>query len=171
MSSRPLDKPSDVFFGVAEVINAAGFGVTVSNYDDFESMVGDAEVLIEIERTSPGEMNHDGRAVHVLTMTIHAVISRARKFSSLEAANLATAIERLATHNRWGFPGAQCDFPEELRSGPSIFQRGASGYDAWGCTFKQKIALGPERVMPDPFTGRRPPVGDAEPVVWRIDTP
>lgn len=168
MSSRPLNKPSDLFFAIGDAIHAAGLGVSVSNYDDFEGMVSDAQVLIELERTAPGEMNNDGRPVHRVTVTLHAVVSKARPFSSLEAANLATALERLATHNRWGFSGRQCDLPENLRSGPSIFQRGATGYDAWGCTFIQGLAIGPERQAPDPYTGRR---GDSttEPVVWKID--
>lgn len=165
MSSRPLNQVSDLFFAIGDAIHAAGLGVNVSNYDDFDGLVGDAEVLIEFERTSPETISNDGRPVHRVTVTLHAVISRSRTFSSLEATNLATALERLATHNRWGLPGRQCDYPEELRSGPSIFQRGADGYDAWGCTFKQKLSIGPDRSPADPVLGGTPQLIQA----WRVE--
>ncbi|WP_122516779.1 hypothetical protein [Pseudomonas viridiflava] len=168
MSLRPLEKVSDLFFAIGDAIQAARLGVSVGNYDDFEGLIGDAQVLIEFERTSPGSRNNDGKLVHAVTVTLHAVISRARKFSSLEAANLTTALERLATDNRWGF-GRHADLPQNMRSGPSIFQRGATGYDAWGCTFVQNLAIGPERPMPDPGTGRRPPVGDEVPMIWQVN--
>ncbi|WP_122761128.1 hypothetical protein, partial [Pseudomonas viridiflava] len=136
MSLRPLDKVSDLFFAIGDAIQAARLGVSVGNYDDFEGLIGDAQVLIEFERTSPGSRNNDGKLVQTVTVTLHAVVSRARKFSSIEAANLTTVLERLATDNRWGF-GRHADIPQNMRSGPPIFQRGAKGYDAWGCTFVQ----------------------------------
>lgn len=142
MPSRPLNQLSDLFFAIGDAIHAAGLGVSVDNYDDFDGRVGHATVLIEIERTTPGERQNDGRYVHVVTVTLHAVVSRFRKHANLEAINLATALERLADCNRWGLPGRQCDLPAELHSGPSMFQRGADGYDAWSVTFRQGLAIG-----------------------------
>jgi hypothetical protein len=150
MSSRPLNQLSDLFFAIGDAIHAAGLGVNVANYDEFDHTVGHATVLIELERTAPGVRQNDGRYVHNVTVTLHAVVSRFRKHSALEAANLATALERLADCNRWGLPGRQCDLPCELHSGPSMFQRGTDGYDAWAATFRQALAIGdvePEVVL------------------------
>lgn len=142
MSSRPLNQLSDLFFAIGDAIHAAGLGVDVANYDDFAGLTGDAQVLIELERTAPGIKQNDGRYVHNVTVTLHAVVARWRKFSALEATNLATALERLADCNRWGFSGRQCNLPEGLHSGPSMFQRGADGYDAWSATWQQGLAIG-----------------------------
>lgn len=142
MSSRPLNQLSDLFFAIGEAIHAAGLGVDVANFDDFDGLTGHAQVLIELERTTPGTKQNDGRYVHNVSVTLHAVVARWRKFSALEAANLATALERLADCNRWGFAGRQCNLPEDLHSGPSMFQRGADGYDAWSATWRQGLAIG-----------------------------
>lgn len=163
MSSRPLNQVSDLFFAIGDAIHAAGLGVDVANYDEFDGKIGHASVLIEIERTSPGTRQNDGRYVHVVTVTLHAVVGRFRKFSALEATNLATVLERLADLNRWGFSGRQCDIPADLHSGPSIFQKGDDGYDAWGVTFRQGLAPGPSRAPEDPVI-KMPPF-----VQWRVD--
>jgi len=167
MPSRALNQLSDLFFAIAEAIQAAGLGVVVGNYDEFDGKVRDATVLIEIERTSPGVKQNDGRYAHQVTVTLHAVIARWRKHSVLEAANLATAIERLADSNRWGLPGNQCDLPVDLHSAPSMFQRGDDGYEAWACSFRQGISLGPPRTMPETFWPQ--PSETAE--TWQIETP
>lgn len=164
MSFRPLNKVSDLFFAIGDAIHAAGFGVDVANYDDFDGKVGDAMVLIEIERTSPATKSNDGRHVHDVTVTLHAVVARWRKFSALEAANLATLLERLADTNRWGFHGRQCQYPSDLHSGPSIFQKGRDGYDAWGCTFRQALAPGPDKLPEDPVMTGMPLVAES----WRV---
>jgi len=160
MPSRPLNQLSDLFFAIGDAIHAAGLGVSVDNYDDFDGRVGHATVLIEIERTTPGERQNDGRYVHVVTVTLHAVVSRFRKHANLEAINLATALERLADCNRWGLPGRQCDLPADLHCGPSMFQRGADGYEAWSATFRQGLAIG--YVEPEILLNTAPQV------VWQI---
>ncbi|HCE6978406.1 TPA: hypothetical protein NHP34_006055 [Pseudomonas aeruginosa] len=142
MPYRPLNQVSDLFFAIGDAIHAAGLGVDVANYDDFDGTVGHAKVLIELERTTPGVKQNDGRSTHAVTVTLHAVVGRWRKHAALEAANLATCLERLADNNRWGFHGRNCEPPCELHSGPSMFQRGADGYDAWGATFKQVVTPG-----------------------------
>lgn len=162
-AKRPFNVPSDLFFAIGDAIHAAGLGVDVANYDEFDGKVGDACVLIELERTAPGTRQNDGRYVHVMTVTLHAVVGRFRKFPALEAVNLATALERLADCNRWGFSGRQCDLPQELHSGPSIFQKGADGYDAWGVTFRQGIAPGPDRLPENPVISGMPLVS------WRVE--
>lgn len=160
---RPFNVTSDLFFAIGDAIHAAGLGVDVSNYDEFDGHVGDACVLIELERTAPGTRQPDGRYVHVVTVTLHAVVGRYRKFPALEAVNLATLLERLADCNRWGFSGRQCDIPDGLHSGPSIFQKGSGGYEAWCVTFQQGIAPGPDRVPEDPVISGLPLVS------WKVE--
>lgn len=142
MSFRALNQVSDLFFAIGDAIHAAGLGVDVANYDDWDGKVRHASVLIELERTTPAVRQNDGRYTHAVTVTLHAVVGRWRKHSALEAVNLATCLERLADRNRWGFHGRNCEQPCEMRSGPSMFQRGADGYDAWGATFQQVVTPG-----------------------------
>lgn len=162
MSSRQLNNVSDLFFAIGDAIHAAGFGVSVSNYDEFGGLVGDAEVLIEIERTGPGVKQNDGRHVHDVSVTLHCVVARWRKHAPLEAMNLATALERLVDSNRWGLPGRQCDLPDRMRCSPSIFQQGKGGYEAWGCSFNQRLAIGADRSPEDPVIGGLPLVA------WKV---
>lgn len=167
MSFRPLNNVSDLFFAIGDAIAAAGLGVDVGNYDEFDGTVRDAMVLIELERTSPAVKNNDGRHVHEVTVTLHAVVARYRKFANLEAVNLATLLERLADNNRWGFHGRQCQYPSDMHSGPSIFQRGRDGYEAWGCTFRQSLAPGPDKLPEDPVMGSPGMPWVAE--TWKVD--
>ncbi|RON16045.1 hypothetical protein [Pseudomonas frederiksbergensis] len=162
MSSRQLNNVSDLFFAIGDAIHGAGLGVSVSNYDEFGGEVGDAEVLIEIERTGPGVKLADGRHVHNVSVTLHAVVARWRKFAPLEAMNLATALERLVDSNRWGLPGRQCDLPENMHCSPSIFQQGKGGYEAWGCSFTQRLGIGRVRTPEDPVIGGMPLIA------WRM---
>jgi hypothetical protein len=167
MSFRPLNNVGDLFFAIGDAIHAAGLGVSVGNYDEFDGTVSDAMVLIELERTSPADKNNDGRHVHNVTVTLHAVVARWRKFANLEALNLATLLERLADNNRWGFHGRQCQYPSDMHSGPSIFQKGHDGYEAWGCTFHQALAPGPDKVPEDPMMGV--PGMPLVAYTWRVD--
>ena len=149
MSSRVLDKPSDLFFAIGDAILAADLGVDVGNYDDFSGVVGDATVLIEIERDGHGRRASDGRAAHDLTISLHGVVARWRAHSPLEAVNLASLLKDLATDNRWGLPGAQCDIPRNVEAVPSMFSTGESGYNAWAATFTQTIYIG-QPLLDDP---------------------
>lgn len=142
MSSRVLDKPSDLFFAIGDAILAADLGVDVGNYDDFSGVVGDATVLIEIERNGSGNRANDGRAAHDLTISLHGVVARWRAHSPLEAVNLASLLKDLATDNRWGLPGLQCDIPRNVEAVPSMFSTGESGYNAWAATFTQTVYIG-----------------------------
>lgn len=155
MSSRELVNLSDLFFAIGDTIIAAGLGVQVGNYNDFSGKVSDATVLIEIERTTPARRGTDGRKGHRVTVTLHAVVARWRQHCELEATNLATCLERLATDNRWGLPGRQCGLPEDQGSGPSFFEKGANGYSAWATSFVQWISIGPE-LLEDPTVSGAP---------------
>lgn len=162
MSFRPLEQVSDLFFAIGDAIHAAGLGVDVANYDDWDGKVRDAVVLVEIERTTPlAERQNDGRYSHDVAVTLHAVVAGWRKFAALEATNLATCLERLADRNRWGFNGRNCEPPRNLHSGPSIFQNGANGYSAWGATFEQILTPGEP---PQELTLSTPPL-----VSWRVE--
>ncbi|MFG9976344.1 hypothetical protein ACG3QR_31800, partial [Pseudomonas aeruginosa] len=68
MPYRPLNQVSDLFFAIGDAIHAAGLGVDVANYDDFDGSVGHAKVLIELERTTPGVKQNDGRSTHTVTV-------------------------------------------------------------------------------------------------------
>ena len=155
MSSRVLNNPSDLFFAIGDAILAADFGVQVGNYNDFSGKVGDATVLIELENTLSAPRAPDGRKSHVVTVTLHAVVARWREHANLEATNLATLLERLATDNRWGLPPLQCGLPEQLASGPTMFESSADGYDAWGVNFQQRISIG-EVMFDDPVVRGMP---------------
>lgn len=163
MSSKVLDKPSDLFFAIGDAILAAGLGVDVGNYDDFSGVVGDATVLIEIERDGPGPRASDGRTAHDLTISLHGVVARWRKHSTLEATNLASLLKDLATDNRWGLPGVQCDIPRNVEAVPSMFATGESGYNAWAATFVQTVYIG-QPLLDDPVG--RPKVVRA----WEVAT-
>lgn len=168
MSSRVLNKPSDLFFAIGDAILAADIGVQVGNYDDFDGKVTDATVLIEFERTAPAGRTNDGRKAHVVTVTLHAVVARWREHSTLEATNLAGVLADLAKDNRWGLPGLQCGVPKDIYTSPSMFQGGESGYDAWGATFTQVIGIGPS-LLEDPALGP----GDNAPFVayaWEVES-
>lgn len=165
MSLRALDKISDLFFAIGDAIIEADIGVKVGNYDDFDGQVGDATVLIEIEATGPAVRSNDGRKAHQVTVTLHGVVAKWRPHSTLEAANLATLLERIATDNRWGLPGRQCSVPENQRSGPSMFQTGADGYDAWGTSFTQTIYIGPA-LADDPVITAMPQAAYS----WQVTT-
>lgn len=141
-SKRPLNQVSDLFFAIGDTIHAAGLGVDVANYDEWDGKVRDAVVLVEIERTAPAVKQPDGRYTHEVTVNLHAVVAGWRKFAALEAANLATCLERLADCNRWGFYGRNCDHPQGLHSSPSMFQRGGEGYNAWAANFRQQLTPG-----------------------------
>lgn len=164
MPFKPLNQVSDLFFAIGDAIHAAGLGVDVANYDDFDGTVRHATVLIELERTTPAVKQNDGRYVHAVTVTLHGVVGRWRKHAALEAVNLATCLERLADSNRWGFQGRFCGLPEDMRSGPSMFQRGSDGYDAWAVTFRQSLAIGTDRALPE--FGEAP---SATAEVWQIE--
>ena len=142
MPFKTLNQVSDLFFAIGEAIHAAGLGVDVANYDEWDGTVRHATVLIELERTTPGVKQNDGRYTHAVTVSLHAVVGRFRKHAALEAGNLATCLGRPADCNRWGFHGRNCEMPCEQRSGPSMFQRGTDGYDAWAATFKQVVTPG-----------------------------
>jgi hypothetical protein len=142
MPLNRLDRVSDLFFAIGDAILQADIGVSVGNYDAFDGVVRDATVLIELEGTAPADRSNDGRIGHQVNVTLHGVVARWREHAALEAANLATLLERLAKDNRWGLPGRQCGFPQNLRSGPSMFQNGAEGYDAWAASFTQTVYIG-----------------------------
>lgn len=147
-SKRPLNQVSDLFFAIGDTIHEAQLGVDVANYDEWDGKVRDAVVLIEVERTAPALRQSDGRQSHSVKVALHAVVAGWRKFSALEAANLATVLERLANSNRWGFHGLNCDIPQGLSSSPSMFQKGGEGYDAWAASFDQVITPGAPRYEP-----------------------
>lgn len=165
MPLKAIANPSELFFAIGDSIIAAGFGVDVGNYDDFDGTVRDATVLIEFEASAPATRRNDGRFAHDYRITLHGVVAKWRKHAVLEAMNLSALLERLVDVNNWGISGQQCDPPRDVRSAPSMFQKGAEGYEAWGVTFSQCIYLGESLLEEDPVTVAGPFVARA----WEVD--
>ncbi|MCW6036821.1 hypothetical protein K4A83_11185 [Spirulina subsalsa FACHB-351] len=161
MSFRPLEQPSDLFDAIRAVLLERIRDIHVGNYDDFGAdeagRVGTGgEILIEFERTTPGERAPDGRYGYEYAITLHCVVGRHRHRAALEAVNLAAVVQRVATDALWGLPVDQIKRPEQLRAEPSFYKQGANGYDAWGVSFNQRITLGPNLAEEDPQVGTGP---------------
>lgn len=155
MSYRPLEQPSDLFDAIRAVLLDRLRGVRVDNYDEFGSAETglheiDGEILIEFERVTPTERWPDGRFGYDYSITLHSVVGRHRHRAAIEAVNLAAAVQRVATDTIWGLPPDQIKRPEQMRAEPSLFKEGSDGYDAWGVSFSQRIALGPVLAEEDP---------------------
>lgn len=168
MSFRPLSQPSDLFDAIAEVLLERINDITVDNYDDFGSAEPvragtGAEILVEFERTTPADRSPDGRYGYEYAITLHCVVGRHRHRAALEAVNLAAVVQRVATDALWGLPVDQVKRPEQLRAEPSFFKEGAHGYDAWGVSFIQYVALGPSLAPEDPVTVGMPQAA------WKVD--
>ncbi len=146
-----LKEPSDLYDAIVETLGAKLIdGMVFRDYNEFSVMLADQMILIEFEQTGPGQRGPDGRYGHEYHITIHAVLSGARRRAALEAVNLAAAVERVTFDCIWGLPSVQCKRPENIRSAPSMFQKGDEGYEAWGVSFNQRIYLGPSLLDDDP---------------------
>lgn len=161
--SLPLEKPSDLFDAIAARLREAILDIAVGDYADFGArQIGKArtagEILIEFERMPAIARGADGRYGHEFAVTLHCVVGRQRHRAPLEAVNLAAAVQRIVTDNRWGLPPTQLEEPEALRAEPSFFQEGANGYEAWGVSFNQKLWLGPSLAEEDPVTVALPQI-------------
>lgn len=143
MSSRRLDRLSDLYFAMGESIIARDLGISVGNYNEFTGeALEDATVLIEIEGTRRGTRSNEGRSGRLVRVTLHAVVAKWRENANLEAVNLADVLQDIVEENRWGLPGRQCDIPKEITTGPSMYSEGKNGYEAWCCSFQQMVYLG-----------------------------
>jgi len=149
MSPKVIEKPSELFFAIAEALRMAYPDLKVGSHQDFDGVVDQAWILIAIERDAPGIRGKDGRKAHVLTISLQVVVSRARANSGLEACDLASALKDLATDNRWWLPGGQCDLPMSIEAVPSTLIRGEQTYDAWTVSFTQTLYLG-QPLLDDP---------------------
>ena len=147
-----LSEPSDLYDAIVETLRAKMIdGMEFRDYNEFESMLCDQMILIDFEQTGPGSRGHDGRYGHEYHITIHAVLSASRPRAALQAMNLSAQIERAVSDSLWGLPSQQIDRPENIRSAPSMFQKGDNGFEAWGVSFTQRIYLGPSLLDDDPL--------------------
>lgn len=157
MSSRRLDRLSDLYFAIGDAIIALDLGVKVGNYNEFAGeVVGDGTILIELEGTRRTARSTEGRMGHRVRVTLHAVVGGWRDNANLEAANLAAVLQDLVDDSRWGLPGRQCGIPEEMTTGPSMYSEGRAGYEAWCVSFWQTIYLGPSLIEEDPVVSGMP---------------
>lgn len=157
-----LKQPSDFYDAISSVLEAKLKGVTMLSYAEFgDADVADAMVLIEFEEALPCDPSAEGRKGYDYQITLHAVVGRHRHRPELDAINLSAAIAQVVEYNKWGIPGLQAEWPEGIRQAPSMFKKGAHGYEAWGVSFSQKIYLGPSLLDDNPV------VSD----VWMTVTP
>lgn len=140
--SLDIDKPSRLLFAIADALRSAGLGLKVGGRPDFDGTFDQAWVLIAIERNAPGNRAHDGRIAHVLTVTLQAVVPPTLADPGLAACDLSGVLKGLATDNRWGLPGSQCDLPMTIDALPSTFISNAQEYLAWTLSFTQTLYLG-----------------------------
>jgi len=146
-----IEQPSEVFDRIADALVARINGITVGNYDEFNGVTGDAEVLIEFERSAPANHSNDGRPGSRYRITLHGVVAKRRRRAPLEAVNLTSALQRVVVSkadHRWGISHRAISAPEDVSSAPSMFSGGEHGYEAWAVSFEQVIYLGPP--FPDP---------------------
>jgi hypothetical protein len=144
-----IDKPSQLFFAIAETLRGAGLGLKVGSHQDFDGLLDQPWVLIAIERDAPGMRSQEGRVAHVLTVSLQAVAAVGGERSGFEACDLACALKDLATDNRWGLPAAQCDLPMNLEGLPSTLIRGEQQHAVWTLSFTQTLYLG-QPLLDDP---------------------
>ncbi|WP_085694393.1 MULTISPECIES: hypothetical protein [unclassified Pseudomonas] len=145
----PIHQPSQLFTAMATTLrNAAGLDVQVGAHPEFTAPGDKAWVLIDIERNGPGERAADGRIAHVLTLSLQVVPALAA--SAFAACDLIAALKNLATDNRWGLPGDQCDRPLNLDGVPSLLVRDGQSHKAWTLSFIQTLYLGPT-LLDDPL--------------------
>ncbi|SFP56979.1 hypothetical protein SAMN03159489_01281 [Pseudomonas sp. NFPP07] len=144
-----IDKPSQLFFAIAETLRGAGLGLKVGSHQDFDGLLDQAWVLMAIERDAPGMRSQEGRIAHVLTISLQAVAAVGVERSGFEACDLASVLKDLATDNRWGLPAAQCDLPMNLEGLTSTLIRGEQQHAAWTLSFTQTLYLG-QPLLDDP---------------------
>jgi hypothetical protein len=140
--SPDIDKPSRLFFAIADALRAVGPGLKVGGRQDFDGTFDQAWVLIAIERNAPGDRAHDGRIAHVLTVSLQIIVPPTLSNPGLAAVDLASVLKGVATDNRWGLPGSQCDLPMNIDALPSTLISGSQEYLAWTLSFTQTIYLG-----------------------------
>ncbi|MGE7959428.1 hypothetical protein ACQKQA_23120 [Pseudomonas sp. NPDC089530] len=145
-----IDKPSQLFFAIAETLRGAGLGLKVGRHQDFDGVLEQAWVLIALERNAPGIRSPEGRNAHVLTVALQGVAAVGAGHSGFAACDLIGALKGLATDNRWGLPAAQCDLPVNIDGVPSTLVRGEQQYAAWTLSFTQTLYLGPP-LLDDPI--------------------
>lgn len=145
----PIQQPSQLFTAITTALrNTAGFDLRVGNHQDFDAPGAQAWVLIDIERNGPGGRAADGRIAHVLTLSLQVI--PAISATAFAACDLISALKNLATDNRWGLPGDQCDLPINLDGLPSLLLLADQQHKAWTLTFSQTLYLGPT-LLDDPL--------------------
>lgn len=140
--SPDIDKPSRLFFAIADALRAVGPGLNVGSRQDFDGTFDQAWVLIALERNAPGDRAQDGRIAHVLTVSLQIIVPPTLANPGLAAGDLASVLKGLVTDNRWGLPSNQCDLPKNLDALPSTLISGSQEYLAWTLSFIQTIYLG-----------------------------
>lgn len=141
-----LEKPSQLFFAIAQTLRATYPTLKVGSPQEFDGADDQPWVLIALERDASGNRANDGRIAHVLTVSLQVVMAVA----GWEACDLAGELKHLVVDNRWGLSGDQCDLPTAIDGLASTFTHEARAYTAWTLSFTQTLYLGPT-LLEDPL--------------------
>lgn len=145
----PIRQPSQLFTAMAATLrNASGLDLKVGSHQDFDTPGDQAWVLIDIERNAQGACSPDGRIAHVLTLSLQVIPPVSA--TAFTACDLISALKNLATDNRWGLPGDQCDLPMNFDGQPSLLVLADLQYKAWTVSFTQTLYLG-STLLDDPL--------------------
>ena len=141
-----LEKPSQLFFAIAQTLRATYPTLKIGSPQEFDGTDDQPWVLIALERDASGNRANDGCIAHVLTVSLQVVMAVA----GWEAWDLAGELKHLVVDNRWGLSGDQCDLPTEIDGLASTFTHEARAYTAWTLSFTQTLYLGPT-LLEDPL--------------------
>lgn len=141
-----LEKPSQLFFAIAQTLRATYPTLKIGSPQEFDGTDDQPWVLIALERDASGNRANDGRIAHVLTVSLQVVMAVA----GWGACDLAGELKHLVVDNRWGLSGDQCDLPTEIDGLASTFTHEARAYTAWTLSFTQTLYLGPT-LLEDPL--------------------
>ncbi|HCH5255487.1 hypothetical protein G5C64_23150 [Vibrio diabolicus] len=142
-----LNKPSDYYMEVVEVLKQRVKGVPVYEYALYgEYQVKGLECHVAIDEYGALSKANDGRIKQPVRVKVYCLVSRAysdteNRNADLIAQDLASAVGRIAFNNNFGL-GKTVSFPEKIVSQQGMFKSGTDGYECWETEWWQNIYLG-----------------------------
>ncbi len=149
------DRPSQFYDQIETLLTQLmGDELAVKGYEEYGRVsIESPTLLIEFELGRPGIRGCDGRYCHGYHVTIHCLMPNSMGRAALVALNVAADIERFVDENRWGIDSRQIDKPDLVRTEPSLFQQGASGFEGWAVSWTQNLYLGPSLLEAEEVRG------------------
>ncbi|MGI9835673.1 hypothetical protein ACJPQX_20740 [Vibrio vulnificus] len=142
-----LNKPSDYYLKVVEVLKQRVKGVPVHEYSLYgEYQVSGLECHVAIDEYGELSKANDGRIKQPVRVKVYCLVSKAHsdeesRNADLLAQDLASAVGRIAFNNNFGL-GKTVGFPEKIVSQQGMFKSGSDGYECWETEWWQNIYLG-----------------------------